>query len=312
MSDSVSLSIIVPVYNSSKFLHLLLAEIEKERKNENWDLELVLVDDGSKDSSFDVIRNLSLNYNFIKAVRLSKNFGHQIAVKTGLGLVSKEYVAIIDDDLQDPPNLLPRFLKVLQEGYDVAYGVRKKRKEHFFKRLSYSTFYRLMSLLSNIDVQLDSGDFCVMKLHVVKNMLKLREQNPFLRGMRSWVGFKQIGVEYERHSRVDGDSGYTLKKLLKIAMDGIFSFSNVPIKLITLLGCFGLFFALFYSGNLIYRYVFFGIEVRGFTSLVLMISFFSSLILICLGIIGEYIVRIYDEVRQRPYSIIAESINVEL
>lgn len=120
MSNSISLSIVVPVYNSSKFLHLLLAEIETERIKENWDLELVLVDDGSKDVSFDVIRNLSLNYNYIKAVRLSKNFGHQIAVKTGLGLVSKEYVAIIDDDLQDPPKLLPRFIKVLQEGYDVA------------------------------------------------------------------------------------------------------------------------------------------------------------------------------------------------
>jgi dolichol-phosphate mannosyltransferase len=241
---------------------------------------------------------------------LARNFGHQIAVKTGLAHASGDYIAIIDDDLQDPPSLLPGFFEHLDKGYDVAYGVRKKRKESFIKRFSYNSFYRILKQLSDTDIPLDSGDFCVMKKQVVDNMLKLQEKNPFLRGIRAWVGFKQIGVEYERHARLAGESGYTLKKLLKIAMDGIFSFSSVPIRVITILGVLGLSFALIYSMITVYGYFFSGIPVKGFATLSILISFFSSLILICLGIIGEYIVRIYDEVRNRPYTVIDQTINI--
>ena len=304
------ISIIVPVYNSSKFLHHLLEAIEIEKNNSKWDLELILVDDGSKDKSFEKILQLSEKYKYIKGIKLSKNFGHQIAVKTGLTYCQGDYIAVIDDDLQDPPSLLPLFFSRLDDGYDVAYGVRKKRKESFFKKLSYALFYRILSSLSNTKIQLDSGDFCVMKKIVVDNMLKLQEKNPFLRGIRAWVGFKQIGVEYDRHARFDGESGYTLKKLLKIALDGIFSFSSVPIRLITILGSIGLFFAFVYSSLMLYENLVHKMPVKGFTSLVIIISFFSSLILICLGIIGEYIVRIYDEVRNRPFTIIEETINL--
>ena len=164
--------------------------------------------------------------------------------------------------------------------------------------------------MSEIDIPLDSGDFCVMKKHVVENMLKFQEKNPFLRGIRAWVGFKQIGVEYERATRFDGESGYTLKKLIKIAMDGIFSFSSVPIRTITLIGVLGLLFAFVYSILLIIDYFTSGIAVRGFATLAIIISFFGSLILICLGIIGEYIVRIYDEVRDRPDVIIEKKVNI--
>jgi dolichol-phosphate mannosyltransferase len=164
--------------------------------------------------------------------------------------------------------------------------------------------------MSDIYIPIDSGDFCVMKAHVVANMLRLQEQNPFLRGIRAWVGFKQIGVEYERAARFDGQSGYTLKKLLKIAMDGIFSFSTAPIRLITMLGVIGFTFATIYSGIIIFEYFVHGISVQGFATLAIIISFFGSLTLICLGIIGEYIVRIYDEVRNRPYVVIEKTINV--
>ena len=304
------ISIIVPVYNSSEFLHNLLEAIDIERVNNDWDLELLLIDDGSKDNSYEKIIELSLKHTYIKGFRLARNFGHQIAVKTGLSYCSGDYIAVIDDDLQDPPSLLPHFFSYLDNGNDVAYGVRKKRKESFIKKLSYSTFYRILKRLSDTKIQLDSGDFCVMKKIVVDNMLKLQEKNPFLRGIRAWVGFKQVGVEYERHARFQGESGYTLKKLLKIALDGIFSFSNVPIRLITILGSIGLIFAVIYSSVTLYQNLINDIEVKGFTSLVILISFFSSLILICLGIIGEYIVRIYDEVRNRPFTVIAETINV--
>jgi dolichol-phosphate mannosyltransferase len=164
--------------------------------------------------------------------------------------------------------------------------------------------------MSDIYIPIDSGDFCVMKKHVVQNMLKLQEQNPFLRGIRAWVGFKQVGVEYERHARLDGQSGYTLKKLLKIAIDGIFSFSTAPIRLITMLGTIGFIFASVYSLYVVYHKLTGDIDVQGFTTLTIIISFFSSLILICLGIIGEYIVRIYDEVRNRPYTVIERTVNL--
>jgi dolichol-phosphate mannosyltransferase len=288
----------------------LLEAIDSQRKESAWNLELVLVDDGSKDKSFEKIVELSKIYTYIKGIKLSKNFGHQIAVKTGLSHCTGDYIAIIDDDLQDPPSLLPYFFGYLDNGYDVAYGVRKKRKESFLKKFSYNSFYRILKSMSDTDIPLDSGDFCVMKKHVVDNMLKFQEKNPFLRGIRAWVGFKQIGVEYERHARLEGESGYTLKKLLKIAMDGIFSFSSVPIRLITIIGIIGLSFAVVYSLLIIYGYLVNNIEVKGFATLSILISFFSSLTLICLGVIGEYIVRIYDEVRNRPYVIIEKTVNI--
>lgn len=308
--SSCKISIVVPVYNSSEFLQDLIKAIDIERIKNNWNLELLLIDDGSKDKSYEKIIELSLRYSYIKGLRLSRNFGHQVAVKTGLSFSTGDYIAVIDDDLQDPPSLLPYFFTFLDEGNDVAYGIRKKRKESSLKKISYSIFYRLLKVLSDTDIQLDSGDFCVMKKNVVDNMLKLQEKNPFLRGIRAWVGFKQVGVEYERNARFRGESGYTLKKLFKIALDGIFSFSSVPIRLITFLGSIGLSSAIIYSSFIFFNNIVNNITVKGFTSLTILISFFSSLILICLGIIGEYIVRIYDEVRNRPYSVIAETINV--
>jgi polyisoprenyl-phosphate glycosyltransferase len=305
-----TISIIVPIYNSSSIMEELLNAIDKEKQKLNWDLELLLIDDGSKDKSYEKIEELHQKYNYIKGIKLSRNFGHQIAVKTGLAYCSGDYIAIIDDDLQDPPSLLPLLFSYLDKGYDVAYGVRKKRKESFIKKIGYNSFYRLLKKMSDTDIPLDSGDFCVMKKHIVENMLKFPEKNPFLRGIRAWVGFKQIGVEYERAARFDGQSGYTFKKLLKIAFDGIFSFSNVPIRIITHIGLLGLGFAVSYSLFVIYGYYYSGIDIKGFATLSILISFFSSLILICLGIIGEYIVRIYDEVRNRPYSIIEKTINV--
>lgn len=304
------ISIIVPIYNSSNFIKNLLAAVDAERVRSKWNLELVLVDDGSKDNSYGKIEEMCASYPYIKGIKLSRNFGHQIAVKTGLAHCTGDYIAIIDDDLQDPPELLPMFFGYLDKGYDVAYGVRKKRKESFLKKFSYNSFYRILKGMSDTDIPLDSGDFCVMKKHVVENMLKLQEKNPFLRGIRAWVGFKQIGVEYERAARIEGESGYTLKKLMKIALDGIFSFSSVPIRIIAILGFIGLIFATVYSILVIYGYLAHGIEVKGFATLAIIISFFSSLSLICLGIIGEYIVRIYDEVRDRPYVIIEKTINV--
>lgn len=307
---SLLISIVVPIFNSRAFIHKFLEAIEIERKAANWDLELIMVDDGSKDNSFSRIEELSEQYPYIKGIKLSRNFGHQAAVRTGLSFCKGDYVAIIDDDLQDPPSLLPGFFEHLDAGYDVAYGERRKRKENLIKRVSYRLFYRVLRRLSEVDIPLDSGDFCVMKKRVVDHMLTLPEKNPFLRGMRAWVGFKQIGVTYERHGRIEGRSGYTLAKLLKIAFDGIFSFSRFPIRIITFLGFVGLGFAFLYSLLLLGWYFIGEIDVRGYTTLALLISFFGSLNLICLGVIGEYIARIYDETLSRPHSVIERTLNL--
>lgn len=306
-----SITIIVPVYNSFQILPFLLEEIDKERNLHNWNLELILVDDGSKDNSYDKILFLAKKYHYIKGVKLARNFGHQLAVLVGLRYASGDYISIIDDDLQDPPFLIHQFIKKLNDGYDVAYGVRKKRKESFLKKTSYHLFYRFLNKISNINIPLDTGDFCVMKKQVVEEMLRFNEKNVYLRGIRAWVGFNQIGIEYERNAREIGESGYSLKKLFKIAKDGVFSFSNVPLRLITIIGQFGLFAAISYTIYIFFMLLVNNIPVKGFSTITILISFFSSLILICLGIIGEYISRIYDEVRNRPHAIIASKIGFD-
>jgi len=306
------ISIIVPVYNSRNILPNLLYAIDEVKGKEGWNLELILIDDGSTDNSFEEIGRIAREYPYVKGFRLSRNFGHQAAVSTGLSLCNGEYIAIIDDDLQDPPSLLPSFFGHLDNGYDVAYGVRRKRKESFFKITAYNSFYRLLQMLSEIYIPMDTGDFCVMKRKVVDAMLSLTETNPFLRGIRSWVGFKQIGVEYERHGRKYGKSGYTLSKLFKIASDGIFSFSNLPLRLTTFLGALALSVAIVYALYILGKYIFFGIESPGFVTLVLMILFFGSVNLISVGIVGEYIARIYAESKDRPHAIISESTTGEI
>ncbi|MCX8522329.1 glycosyltransferase family 2 protein [Chryseobacterium formosus] len=306
----MKITIVIPVYNSSRFLDKTLKAVDDQKKISNWDLELILVEDGSPDNSFEVIEKLSDHYDYIKAVKLSRNFGHQIAVKTGLSYATGDYIAIIDDDLQDPPSLLPRFFQELDNGYQVAYGVRKKRKESGAKKLAYTSFYRLLNSISDTKIPLDSGDFCVMTKNIKDKMLSLNEQNPYLRGIRAWVGYKQVGVEYERSGRIDGESGYSLKKLIKIAKDGIFSFSSLPLQVISLLGNIGLFISCVFTIFTIIRYFNNKIDVAGYTTLIIMIMFFNSILLISLGIIGEYIYRIYNEVRSRPYTIIEKTINI--
>ncbi|MBF0236734.1 MAG: glycosyltransferase family 2 protein [SAR324 cluster bacterium] len=288
---------------------ILLEAIEKERTLHSWNLELIMVDDGSSDNSFAMMKQLHTSYPYIRGFRLSRNFGHQAAVRTGLSLCQGDYIAIIDDDLQDPPSLLPGFFKYLDEGFDVAYGVRRKRKESWFKVYAYNAFYRILKILSDIDMPLDTGDFCVMKKEVVKQMLQLSEQNPFLRGIRAWVGFKQTGVEYERSERLAGESGYSIKKLFKIAFDGIFSFSRVPLRIITILGTLGLIITVSYTSYILIKYFSIGVVQPGFVTLIIMIMFFGSLNLACVGILGEYISRIYSETQRRPHAIIAECID---
>jgi len=216
------------------------------------------------------------------------------------------FVAIIDDDLQDPPELLPVFFERLYDEVDVVYGLRRRRKESWLRRIFYSGFYRTLNLLSEIDIPLDSGDFCAMRRSVVEAMLQLKEAHPFLRGTRSWVGFRQLGLEYERQARFQGRSGYTLIKYLSLALTGILSTSRLPLRFATLAGLAtalgGLIFAAYaLIGKLAGSY-----DVPGYASIIIAVVLLGAVQLISLGLIGEYLARIFDEVRKWPVAFVAE------
>jgi dolichol-phosphate mannosyltransferase len=300
------ISIAIPVYHSHNILPELCSRIHQVKEKNQWNLELVFVDDGSKDQSYATLCELQKKYPYLSCLKLSRNFGHQNALRTALTYCRGDYVAIMDDDLQDPPELLPQFFDKIIEGLDIVYGIRTKRKEVFWKVFMYSFFYRILNTLSDIPIPLDSGDFCMMRKSVLQSILLLEERTLFLRGIRSWVGWKSIGIPYQRPERFHGDSGYTLKKLFSIAFSGIVSFSFLPLRGISLLGLLGLFLSFLYSCYILTAYFFQGIHVQGFTTLSLLILIFGSFNLLSLGIMGEYLSKIYTETKKRPFAIISE------
>lgn len=306
-------SIIVPCYNEEEILSELFRRITVVA--ETWELEweVICVDDGSSDSTLEKLISQNKKDGRWKIISFSRNFGHQPAISCGIYHATGDAVIVIDADLQDPPEELHRFIKKWQEGYEVVYAVRTKRKENIFKRLSYWLFYRIMARLSSFEIPLDSGDFCVMDRKVVNVLNSMPEKNRFVRGLRAWSGFKQTGLEYERQARVGGDSKYTFKKLVTLALDGILSFSSVPLTFASYLGVAvsvlslgGMTFTLVQR---IFKDFFSSIglgPVPGFATIVISILFLGGVQLIFLGIIGTYLSRIYDEVKGRPQWIIKE------
>lgn len=303
-------SIIIPVYNESENINYLYDRLKNVFPKANKNVEFIFINDGSTDGTRDQLIKLNQIDSRVKIINFSRNFGHQTAVSAGLKFCQGEMVGIIDADLQDPPELLLKFFDKLQQGYDVVYAIRKKRKEPFLMKLAYNTYYRFLKMIAEIDIPLDSGDFCAMKRRVVEAINALPERNRFIRGIRSWVGFKQIGLEYERDERYAGKSKYNLKKLLKLAFDGVFSFSYLPFKFMFYLGFCALLFS-FLGGIFIFYMKFFTEnynKVPGFATTITLVIFFGGLQLFTLGITGEYIKRIYDEVKQRPLYIIESKI----
>ena len=294
------LSIVIPVFNEEENLHTLHARITKTFTEQGLDYEIVFVDDGSADQSPDILRRLEAEDRRIVVVEFARNFGHQVAISAGLEHSRGRVVCIMDADLQDPPEVLHTFLAKWQEGWEVVYAVRTERKEWWGKRLAYAGFYRLLQRVANIEIPLDAGDFCVMDRKVVDLLVRMPERNRFVRGIRSWVGFKQIGVPYERQARHAGSPKYTFRKLLYLALDGLVSFSHMPLRIITVLGftvsLLSFLVALFY----LIKKITFGIGVAGFTTLVVSIFFLAGIQLMTIGVIGEYIGRISDEVKHRP------------
>ncbi len=305
-------SIIIPVYNEEKNIETLYERLTKILKTLKKNYELIFINDGSSDSTLLKLAELHKKDYVVKIVNFSRNFGHQMAVSAGLRFAKGELVTVIDADLQDPPELLPRFFKKAEEGYDVVYAIRKKRKESFFMKLAYATYYRFLKMIADIDIPLDSGDFCVMKKKVVDAINLLPERNRFIRGIRTWVGFKQIGLEYERGVRFAGESKYTFKKIMKLAFDGIFSFSYVPFKFMFYLGLFAL-ISSFIGGAWVFYMKFFTTNynrVPGFATTITLLIFVGGLQLFSMGVMGEYIKRIYDEIKQRPQYIIESTVGI--
>ena len=301
-----TLSVVLPVYNESDNLEDLLARLLPTlEKAAHGSFEIVFVDDGSRDGSAEILDSFHERDPRVKSVHLSRNFGHQAALQAGLDRSTGKSVAMMDADLQDPPEILVQLLERWRQGYDVVYALRKNRKEGLLKRAGYSLFYRTMRAMAEIDIPLDAGDFCLLDRRVVDTLVSLRERNRFLRGLRSWVGFKQIGVEYERESRHAGVPKYTFRKLFKLALSGYIGFSALPLRAAAALGFLaaGTGFAL--AAWAIVTKILDINSPRGWASTLAVVLFVGGAQLIMLGVIGEYLSRVYDEVRQRPIYIVS-------
>lgn len=303
-------SVILPVLNEQENLNVLNKRVTKVLNSLKNDYEIIYVNDGSYDKTKEILIELNKKNNKIKIINFSRNFGHQIAVSAGLNFSSGDKVAILDADLQDPPEILPNFFAKLNEGYDVVYAIRKKRKENIFKKIAYFIFYRILHSMAVINIPLDSGDFCVLSQRMVKTINSFPERNRFIRGLRSWAGFRQIGMEYERDKRLAGTSKYGLKKLFKLAFDGIFSFSFVPLQIMFVIGSISLFLSILGIFWAIYMKFFTTAYARvpGFATTTILIMFVGGLQLFSIGVMGEYLRRVYDEVKQRPQYIIESKI----
>lgn len=310
MPKQPQISIVAPLYNEQETLPMLVSRLNAVMDASDLSVEVLLIDDGSKDKTAEMMANLALTDPRYHAVFLSRNHGHQKALTAGLSRAAcSEAAFIIDGDLQDPPELLQDFYNKIKEGNDVVYAIRKKRKEGWLKKWAYSTFYKFMRSISYVDIPLDSGDFSMISRRILNHMNAMPEESRYLRGMRSWLGFKQVGLEYERDSRAAGESKYSWKLLFRLAYNGIFNFSEAPIKFVTNLGIGTFLIAGFYLATVVFKKFFVHDYVpEGFTALLFVIILFSGVQLIALGIIGEYVLRIFFQVKGRPQFIIKTEI----
>jgi dolichol-phosphate mannosyltransferase len=267
--------------------------------------EMVFVDDGSNDRTLAVLTAAAAEDDRIVAISLSRNFGHQAALSAALDNVTGDVVVVMDGDLQDRPEEIPRFLDAYEEGFDVVYATRVGRKERWFLRACYYLFYRLMALVADLRMPLDSGDFALLSRRVVDRLNALPERNRYLRGLRTWIGFQQIGIPVQRDPRVAGKPGYTVRKLIQLALDGLFAFSIAPLRAAALLGGLATASAMVFAGYSVYIRVVLGESPEGFTALIVALIFFSGVQLMFLGLIGEYVGRVYDEAKGRPHYIVA-------
>ena len=303
-----TLGIVVPFLNEAENLQVLYRRTCAVFDGLEEDVSFVFVDDGSTDGSFQCLEEIRKKDSNVRIVRLSRNFGHQAAVTAGLNHIDADAVVVMDADLQDPPEVIPEMMEKWREGFQVVYGVRCKRKENWAKRASYFLFYRIMERIVDFSFPLDAGDFALIDREIVDLMNQLPEKNRFVRGLRSWVGFRQIGIEYERDSRSAGTPKYSIAKLFKLALDGLVAYSSAPLRLANWIGMGSAVVGFLYFIYIIVSKIFLKTNPPGWTSLAVIVLFLGGVQLIVLGIIGEYISRIFEETKQRPSYIVAERV----
>ena len=310
MSSEPRLSIAIPVHNEESLLgELLLRTRAAVDQIPGGPHQILFVDDGSTDRTLQMLEEASHSDSRITVISLSRNFGHQAALSAALDHVSGDAVVLMDGDLQDEPEAIPLFMERFKEGYDVVYAVRTARKESLFLRMCYFAFYRLQAMLSETRLPLDAGDFGLMSRRVVDQLRRMPEHQRYLRGLRAWVGFRQLGIPIERAERHSGKSKYSTLRLLKLASDGVFAFSVIPLRIATLLGAIAVSVSALFALYSLFAKFFLNRSPQGFTALVFLITFLSGMLLFSLGIIGEYVGRIYEEIKARPLYVVSKVIH---
>ncbi len=307
-------SIVIPMYYEEEIAQECYKRVVNNlKKLQEYEYEIIFVNDGSKDKTLAILEEIAKIDKQVKIISFSRNFGHQCAVTAGLKYVTGDAIVIMDADLQDPPELIPDMLKLWEEGNEIIYGKRKTRKgESKFKLLTAKLFYSTLNALSDVEIPKDTGDFRLVDRKVVEVINELPEHNKFLRGLFSWVGFEQKEIVYERKERIAGKTKYPLKKMIKLGLDGIISFSTKPLKTVGGLGILSIMLSIIILFYAILSFAFkWNNLTAGWTSIMVTITFFSGTILISLWMIGEYIARIYDENKGRPQYIIKQKINIE-
>jgi glycosyltransferase involved in cell wall biosynthesis len=307
-------SLIIPIYNEEETIPELYRRVSAVMDSLDDSVELILINDGSRDRSLNLMRELQERDARVCYISFARNFGHQAAVTAGLNFARGQVIVVLDADLQDPPELIPKMIESWQAGYHVVYAQRTKRKkESWFKRLTAYVFYRLLGQLADVDIPADTGDFCLMDRQVVDLLNSMPERNRYIRGLRAWIGFRQTAVKFERDPRFAGEVKYTFKKSLALAINSLVSFSKIPLRLSTYLGLFSALIALLMALLVLYwRLQQPDSPVTGLATILIAVFFLGSVQLISIGILGEYIGRIYEEVKGRPAYTIAEIAGLEI
>ena len=311
--ERIVCSVIVPMYNEEEVIHETYRRLTEVMKESGESYEIIMINDGSRDKTGEIISQLCKQDRNVKMIDFARNFGHQTAITAGMDYAAGDCMVIIDGDLQDTPELIPEMIRIWREGYDVVYGKRVSRQgEPFFKRFTAKCFYRILKALTDVEIPVDTGDFRLIDRKVCEALKQLPERNRYVRGLMSWVGFKQKALEFERAERFAGETKYPLKKMIKLATDGIISFSYKPLKLATYIGSAISIISFLYLIVVIIQRIFWPHSTQsGWASLIAVSLFFNGIILLMLGIIGEYIGRIYDEAKGRPLYIIKRLENME-
>ncbi len=306
------ISVIIPMFNEEEVANICYDRVTEVMKSlENYDYEIIVINDGSQDNTLNILKELASKDQKLKVFSFSRNFGHSCAIECGIDNCSGDAAVIIDADLQDPPEEIPAMIKEWENGYEVVYGKRKHRKgESVFKLMTAKIFYRFLDRITDIKIPIDTGDFRLIDKKIIDNISNMPEKNKYMRGLISWCGYKQYAHEYERDARLAGKTKYTLSKMVNLATDGVMSFSSKPLKLVGKLGIISIVISIII---LIYSLVsyFTGRAIEpGWTSIMVTITFFTGIQLLCLWLIAEYIARIYENSNARPNYIVDETINI--